>query len=149
LLKNLAVVQKIIAAPAESANFVEKNPQPAMAAVGKIPRINDSDTLRSAYEAYALSLIKQRMTVPRKWLRRRSKLRVRTVPQLGASRTRYSTTHSSTIWKRVVGWRGAYGWQKVVAKRRSCLLCFLPIRSRSIKGGVFPVDLTSQFYKAA
>ena len=61
-----AVVQKTVAALGESVHFVEKNPEPAMAAVGKILRINDSDTLRSAYEAYAIRLINRRMTVPAK-----------------------------------------------------------------------------------
>jgi ABC-type nitrate/sulfonate/bicarbonate transport system substrate-binding protein len=61
-----AVVQKVVAALAESVYFVEKNPEQAMAAVGKILRLNDSDTLRSAYEAYAKNLINRRMIVPAK-----------------------------------------------------------------------------------
>ena len=60
------VVQKAVAALAESVNFVEKNPDPAMASVGKVLRINDADTLRSAYEAYAKNLINRRMTIPAK-----------------------------------------------------------------------------------
>ncbi|MSP38618.1 MAG: ABC transporter substrate-binding protein [Deltaproteobacteria bacterium] len=61
-----AVVQKVVAALAESVYFVEKNPDAAMAAVGKILRIDDRDTLRSAYEAYAKTLINRRMIVPAK-----------------------------------------------------------------------------------
>ena len=61
-----AVVQKIVAALAESVHFVEKNPEPAMASVGKILRLKDADTLRSAYEAYAKNLINRRLIVPAK-----------------------------------------------------------------------------------
>ena len=61
-----AVVQKVVAALAESVYFVEKNPEPAMSAVGKILRIDDRDTLRSAYEVYAKNLINRRMIVPAK-----------------------------------------------------------------------------------
>ncbi len=61
-----AMVQKVIAALAESVYFVEKHPQQAMAAVGKTLRLQDADTLRSAYEAYAKNLINRRMIVPAK-----------------------------------------------------------------------------------
>jgi NitT/TauT family transport system substrate-binding protein len=61
-----ALVQKVVAALAESVHFVEKNPEPAMASVGKILRIKDADTLRSAYDAYAKNLINRRLTVPPK-----------------------------------------------------------------------------------
>jgi ABC-type nitrate/sulfonate/bicarbonate transport system substrate-binding protein len=61
-----AVVQKVVAALAESVHFVERNPEPAMASVGKILRIKEADTLRSAYDAYAKNLINRRMTVPAK-----------------------------------------------------------------------------------
>jgi ABC-type nitrate/sulfonate/bicarbonate transport system substrate-binding protein len=60
------VVQKMVAALAEAVQFVEKNPDRAMASVGKTLRINDPDTLRSAYEAYAKTLINRRMIVPAK-----------------------------------------------------------------------------------
>jgi ABC-type nitrate/sulfonate/bicarbonate transport system substrate-binding protein len=60
------VVQKMVAALAEAVHFVEKNPDRAMASVGKTLRIEDKDTLRSAYEAYAKNLINRRMTVPAK-----------------------------------------------------------------------------------
>ena len=60
------VVQKVVAALAESVYFVEKNPELAMASVGKTLRMKDPDTLRSAYEAYAKNLINRRMIVPAK-----------------------------------------------------------------------------------
>jgi NitT/TauT family transport system substrate-binding protein len=59
-----AVVQKAVAALAESVYFVEKNPEQGMAAVGRTLRLKDPDTLRSAYEAYAINLINRRMIVP-------------------------------------------------------------------------------------
>lgn len=61
-----AVVQKVVAALAETIHFVEKNPEAAMASVGKTLRIKDAETLRSAYDAYAINLINRRMTVPAK-----------------------------------------------------------------------------------
>jgi ABC-type nitrate/sulfonate/bicarbonate transport system substrate-binding protein len=61
-----AIVQKAVAALAESVYFVEKNPERAMASVGKVLRIKDADTLRSAYQAYAKNLINRRMIVPAK-----------------------------------------------------------------------------------
>ncbi|HSC43521.1 MAG TPA: ABC transporter substrate-binding protein [Candidatus Binatia bacterium] len=60
------MVQKAVAALAESIYFVEKNPQLAMNAVGRTLRITDADTLRSAYETYARDLINRRMRVPAK-----------------------------------------------------------------------------------
>src|ERR1041385_4145881 len=60
------IVQKTVAALAESIYFVEKNPELAMNSVGKILRIADSDTLRSAYDTYAKDLINRRMLVPAK-----------------------------------------------------------------------------------
>ncbi len=61
-----AVVQKVVAALAESVYLVEKNPELGMASVGKTLRMTDPDTLRSAYEAYAKNLINRRMIVPAK-----------------------------------------------------------------------------------
>jgi len=61
-----AVVQKVVAALAESIYLVEKNPEIGMASVGKTLRMKDPDTLRSAYEAYAKNLINRRMVVPAK-----------------------------------------------------------------------------------
>jgi ABC-type nitrate/sulfonate/bicarbonate transport system substrate-binding protein len=61
-----AVVQKVVAALAESVYFVEKNPELAMASVGKALKMKDPDILRSAYEAYAKNLINRRMIIPAK-----------------------------------------------------------------------------------
>ena len=61
-----AVVQKTVAALAESIYFVEKNPESAMASVGKTLRMKDPDTLRAAYDAYAKNLINRRMIIPEK-----------------------------------------------------------------------------------
>jgi ABC-type nitrate/sulfonate/bicarbonate transport system substrate-binding protein len=58
------VVQMAVAALAESVYFVEKNPESAMASVGKALRIKDVDTLRAAYDAYARNLINRRMIIP-------------------------------------------------------------------------------------
>jgi len=60
------VVQKTVAGLAESVYFVEKNPERAMAAVGRTLRMKDTDTLQSAYETYAKRLINRRMVVPAK-----------------------------------------------------------------------------------
>ena len=60
------LVQKAVAALAESIYFVEKNPERAMNSIGKALRINDVDTLRSAYDTYAKHLINRRMLVPPK-----------------------------------------------------------------------------------
>lgn len=61
-----ALVQKAVAAIAEAVHFVEKNPEKAMAAVGKTLRMNDADALQSAYDAYAKTLINRRLIVPAK-----------------------------------------------------------------------------------
>jgi ABC-type nitrate/sulfonate/bicarbonate transport system substrate-binding protein len=61
-----AVVQKAVAALAESVYFVEKNPELAMASVGKTLRLKDADTLRAAYNAYARNLINRSMIIPEK-----------------------------------------------------------------------------------
>jgi len=60
------VVQKFVAALAETVCLVEKNPQLAKAAVGRILSINDPEVLQSAYDAYAVRLINRRMMVPPK-----------------------------------------------------------------------------------
>ena len=60
------LVQRFVAGLAETVYFVEKNPQPAMAAVGKTLSIKDPDVLQSAYDAYAVKLVNRRMIVPAK-----------------------------------------------------------------------------------
>ena len=59
-----ALVQKWVAALAESIHFVEKNPDKGKAAVSKALKLNDQDALQSAYEAYAKSLANRRLLVP-------------------------------------------------------------------------------------
>ncbi len=66
LRENPALVQKAVAVFAEAVYFVEKNPERAMASVGKILRIKDANTLQSAYDVYAKNLINRRMSVPAK-----------------------------------------------------------------------------------
>jgi len=61
-----ALIQKMVAALAESVFLVEKRPEVGMASVGKTLRISDADTLQSAYDAYAKRLINRRMIVPGK-----------------------------------------------------------------------------------
>ena len=59
-----ALVQKWVAALAESIYFVEKNPDKGKAAVSKALKLNDQDALQSAYEAYAKLLVNRRLLVP-------------------------------------------------------------------------------------
>ena len=61
-----ALVQRFVAALGETVYLVEKNPQQAMAAVGKTLSIKDPEVLQSAYDAYARRLINRRMIVPPK-----------------------------------------------------------------------------------
>ena len=60
------LVQRFVAGLAETVYFVEKNPQQAMAAVGKTLSIKDPAVLQSAYDAYAMRLVNRRMIVPPK-----------------------------------------------------------------------------------
>ncbi len=59
-----AIVQKVVAALAESVYFVEKNPDKAKASVGKALKLSDPDSLQSAYDAFAKALVNRRMVVP-------------------------------------------------------------------------------------
>ncbi len=59
-----ALVQRFVAALAEAIHFVEKNPDKSKAALSKILSINDQEVLRSAYDAYAKTLVNRRLTVP-------------------------------------------------------------------------------------
>ncbi len=61
-----ALAQKVVAGLAEAVYLVEKNPELGMASVGRTLRIQDSDILQSAYDAYAKRLINRRMIVPAK-----------------------------------------------------------------------------------
>jgi ABC-type nitrate/sulfonate/bicarbonate transport system substrate-binding protein len=64
--ERVVLVQRFVAALAETVYFVEKNPQQAMAAVGKTLSIKDPEVLQSAYDAYAVRLVNRRMIVPPK-----------------------------------------------------------------------------------
>jgi NitT/TauT family transport system substrate-binding protein len=59
-----AVAQKWVAALAEAIHLVEKNPDKGKAAVSKALKLNDSDALQSAYDAYAKTLVNRRLIVP-------------------------------------------------------------------------------------
>jgi NitT/TauT family transport system substrate-binding protein len=59
-----ALVQKWVAALAESIYFVEKNPDKGKTAVSKALKLNDADALQSAYDTYARSLVNRRLLVP-------------------------------------------------------------------------------------
>ncbi|MBM2805417.1 MAG: transporter substrate-binding protein [Deltaproteobacteria bacterium] len=58
------LVQKWVAALAESIQFVERNPDKGKAAVSKTLKLNDADALQSAYDAYAKLLVNRRLSVP-------------------------------------------------------------------------------------
>jgi ABC-type nitrate/sulfonate/bicarbonate transport system substrate-binding protein len=58
------LVQKFIAAMAEAVHFVEHNPDRAKASVGRVLAIKDTESLQSAYEAYAKQLVNRRITIP-------------------------------------------------------------------------------------
>jgi NitT/TauT family transport system substrate-binding protein len=58
------LVQRFVAAIAESVHFAEKNPDKAKASLSKVLKINDSEILQSAYDAYAVSLVNRTMLVP-------------------------------------------------------------------------------------
>jgi NitT/TauT family transport system substrate-binding protein len=58
------LVQKWVAALAESLQFVERNPDKGKAAVSKALKLNDADALQSAYDAYAKLLVNRRLSVP-------------------------------------------------------------------------------------
>ena len=60
-----ALVQRFVAAIAEAVHFVEKNPDKAMASIGKVLGLKDPEALQSAYNAFAKSpLVNRRLIVP-------------------------------------------------------------------------------------
>lgn len=59
-----ALIQRFVAALAETVQFVEKNPDKGKAALAKVLSINDQEVLQSAYNAYAKALVNRRMLVP-------------------------------------------------------------------------------------
>ena len=58
------LVQRFVAAMAESVHFAEKNPERAKTSLGKVLKISDMDTLQSAYDTYAIALVNRPMLVP-------------------------------------------------------------------------------------
>lgn len=60
------VVQRIVAAFAETIHFVEKNPDKAKAAVAKAMRTNDAEALQASYDVYAREIVDRRMLIPDK-----------------------------------------------------------------------------------
>jgi len=58
------LVQRFVAAMAESVHYVEKNPDKAKASLSKVLKISESEILQSAYDAYAVALINRSMLVP-------------------------------------------------------------------------------------
>jgi len=60
------IVQRMVAALAESVYFVEKNPDKAKAAVAKAMRVKDEEALQSSYNVYAREIVDRTMVVPGK-----------------------------------------------------------------------------------
>jgi NitT/TauT family transport system substrate-binding protein len=58
------LVQRFVAALAESIHFLEMNPEKGKAALSKVLSINDQEVLQSAYDAYAKALVNRRIVVP-------------------------------------------------------------------------------------
>jgi len=58
------LVQRFVAAMAESVYFAEKNPDKAKISLSKVLKIPELDILQSAYDTYAVALINRSMTVP-------------------------------------------------------------------------------------
>ncbi len=66
LRERAEVVQKLVAAFAETVHFVEKNPDKAKAAISKAMRVKDEEALQSSYAAYAKEIVDRTMLVPPK-----------------------------------------------------------------------------------
>lgn len=58
------LVQRFVAAMAETVYFAEKNPDKAKASLSKVLKIPEMDILQSAYDTYAVALINRSMIVP-------------------------------------------------------------------------------------
>lgn len=58
------IVQRMVAALAESIYFVEKNPDKAKAAVAKAMRVKDEEALQASYNVYAKEIVDRTMVVP-------------------------------------------------------------------------------------
>jgi len=80
-------VQRLVAAFAESAYFVEKNPDKAKVSIGKALKLKDSEALQASYNAYAKEIANRSLIVPGKAvaeavdLARESGTRVRKKPE--------------------------------------------------------------------
>jgi NitT/TauT family transport system substrate-binding protein len=57
-------VQRMVAAFAESAYFVEKNPDKAKASIGKALKLKDPEALQASYNAYAKEISNRSLVVP-------------------------------------------------------------------------------------
>ena len=60
------IVQRMVAALAETVYFVEKNPEKAKAAIAKAMRVKDEEALQSSYNVYAKEIVDRTMVVPGK-----------------------------------------------------------------------------------
>jgi NitT/TauT family transport system substrate-binding protein len=60
------VVQRMVAAFAETVHFVDKNPDKAKAAIGKAMRVKDEEALQSSYNVYAKEIVDRTLLVPPK-----------------------------------------------------------------------------------
>jgi ABC-type nitrate/sulfonate/bicarbonate transport system substrate-binding protein len=58
------IVQRVVAAFAETVYFVEKNPDKAKAAIAKAMRTQDQEALQASYDVYAREIVDRRMTIP-------------------------------------------------------------------------------------
>jgi ABC-type nitrate/sulfonate/bicarbonate transport system substrate-binding protein len=58
------LIQRFVAALAETVQFVEKNPDKGKAALAKVLSLTDQEVLQSAYDAYAKTLVNRRLLVP-------------------------------------------------------------------------------------
>jgi ABC-type nitrate/sulfonate/bicarbonate transport system substrate-binding protein len=61
---NPQLVQRFVAAIGESIYYTEKHPDVAREALKKVLKLDDPDSLDSAYNAYATKLVNRRMTLP-------------------------------------------------------------------------------------
>jgi len=60
------IVQRMVAALAETVYFVEKNPDKAKGAIAKAMRVKDEEALQSSYNVYAKEIVDRTMVVPGK-----------------------------------------------------------------------------------
>jgi len=58
------IVQRVVAAFAETVYFVEKNSDKAKAAIARAMRTQDQEALQASYDVYAREIVDRRMTIP-------------------------------------------------------------------------------------